>query len=190
MASLGFLPFRWWPPVIGLFASAGPAAVRRLVIAVHVDAIERGLLVRTRTHVAKKNGTRVTPFITHLNATATVVAVTGILRVVTALLHGGPCAELTRDVATMGASMTAASFDRRPNDQTSTTAGSSRSQRVRTDGACGAAVAVTQPMWLQRVDVCASNNRQVSDAQPSKVDQFGHKALYRDGDERVSIRHR
>src|SRR5688572_6652347 len=74
-------------PLLGLLV--GPAAVARLVVAVHVEPVERVFRRRPRTHVLQERFERIPP-LADADAPAAVVLVTRVVRVLAALPHVMP----------------------------------------------------------------------------------------------------
>ncbi len=83
-------------PIVSLFDTCGPTAIRRFVITVVVHAIDRVFRCGAWPHVGVKRFERVNPALTDTKASAAVIGPfkTGIVR--TALLHVGPYAKFRR----------------------------------------------------------------------------------------------
>lgn len=82
-----------------------PLAIRRLVMSIGIDAINRGAWKWLRPHIAKKRGEVSAPFVAHMNATTAVVRILRHAWVVAAILHVLPSAVLRSYLTTLGLSV-------------------------------------------------------------------------------------
>jgi hypothetical protein len=78
------------PLVLGLLAPSGPAAIRRLIMPVHVYPVQGMAQRRTRAHVSEKRGKVRSPTVTHPNTAPSVVREGRIARIHAAGLGAGP----------------------------------------------------------------------------------------------------
>src|SRR5688572_14655181 len=77
------------PAVVGLLLGAGPAAIAKLIVAVHVDAVDRHA-DRARAHIRKEVLVTGLPALAHGDAPPAVGLPPAVIRVATALPHGKP----------------------------------------------------------------------------------------------------
>lgn len=80
--------------VLSLNSWLGPSAVRRLVMSISVNTIQRMLPRGSSSHIAKEGSKIIPPSVAHGNSTRSVSLVIRAFRVFASGLHVGPCEKL------------------------------------------------------------------------------------------------
>lgn len=142
------LTFPTGASVKGLFASCGPTAVIRRIVAIIVDAIERVFWRWARPHVAVKRHEVIAPTLADIDTPTAVIGVIRSLLVEATRLHASPCLVFWRLTPSLTLPVPERPRCQQLASETAATVGLSISETAQTDDRDCPAIALTLPSDL------------------------------------------